>query len=217
MRAIDIHTHIPRHPSLDDYGIEPGLRRMFRMEGEPDDVERMVERYRAIDAMAVVFSVDAETATGDKPDPNDYVAETMERFPDVFIGFATVDPWKGPAAVRELERSVKELGLRGLKLHPIHQAFFPDDEQFKPLFDKCEELGVPVLMHSGYAAAGAGTPGGGGFKLAHARPIPHIDNVAADHPPLAHAAAFAGPSPRFARRSSSAPSAIESSFASAYP
>jgi hypothetical protein len=157
---------------------------MFRMEGEPDDVDRMAERYRALDAMAVLFSVDAETETGDKPDPNDYVADTVARYPEVFIGFATVDPRKGAAAVRELERSVGQLGLRGLKLHPIHQAFFPDDPEFAPLFEKCEELGVPVLMHSGYAAAGAGTPGGGGFKLAHARPIPHVDNLAADHPGL---------------------------------
>lgn len=184
MRTIDIHTHIPRHPSLKEYGVEPGLRRMFRLEGEPDDVERMAERYRALESMAVLFSVDAETETGDKPDSNDYVAETARRYPDVFVGFATVDPRKGTAAVMELERSVTEMGLRGLKLHPIHQAFFPDDPQYAPLFDKCDDLGVPVLLHSGYAAAGAGTPGGGGFKLAHARPIPHIDNLAADHPKL---------------------------------
>ena len=41
-----------------------------------------------------------------------------------------------------------------------------------------------VLIHSGYAAAGAGTPGGGGFKLKYARPIPYIDDLAADHPGL---------------------------------
>ena len=97
-------------------------------------------------------------------------------------GFASVDPHKGEQAVDELERAVSELGLKGLKLHPIHQAFFPSDDAFRPLFDKCEELGVPVLIHSGYAAAGAGTPGGGGFKLKYARPIPYIDDLAADHP-----------------------------------
>jgi len=31
-------------------------------------------------------------------------------------------------AVQEIERSVKELGLRGLKLHPTTQAFFPIDD-----------------------------------------------------------------------------------------
>jgi len=184
MKAIDIHAHIPRMPGLSEYGIEPGLRQMFRMTDESISIEKMVETYRAIDTMAVIFSVDAETETGDLPDPNDYVAQIVESYPDVFVGFCSVDPRKGKAAVEELERSVLSLGLRGLKLHPIHQAFFPDDPAFIPLFAKAEELGIPVLMHSGYAAAGANAPGGGGFELAYSRPIPHVDSLAARHPDL---------------------------------
>jgi predicted TIM-barrel fold metal-dependent hydrolase len=184
MKAIDIHAHIPRMPGLSEYGIEPGLRQMFRMADESISIEKMVETYRAIDTKAVIFSVDAETETGDLPDPNDYVAQTVDSYPDVFIGFCSVDPRKGKAAVEELERSVLSLGLRGLKLHPIHQAFFPDDPAFIPLFAKAEELGIPVLMHSGYAAAGANAPGGGGFELAYSRPIPHVDSLAARHPNL---------------------------------
>ena len=184
MKAIDIHAHIPRMPGLSEYGIEPGLRQMFRMADESISIEKMVETYRAIDTKAVIFSVDAETETGDLPDPNDYVAQTVDSYPDVFIGFCSVDPRKGKAAVEELERSVLSLGLRGLKLHPIHQAFFPDDPAFIPLFAKAEELGIPVIMHSGYAAAGANAPGGGGFELAYSRPIPHVDSLAARHPNL---------------------------------
>ena len=184
MKAIDIHAHIPRMPGLSEYGIEPGLRQMFRMTDESISIEKMVETYRAIDTMAVIFSVDAETETGDLPDPNDYVAQIVESYPDVFVGFCSVDPRKGKVAVEELERSVLSLGLRGLKLHPIHQAFFPDDPVFIPLFTKAEELGIPVLMHSGYAAAGANSPGGDGFELAYSRPIPHVDSLAARHPDL---------------------------------
>jgi predicted TIM-barrel fold metal-dependent hydrolase len=110
MKAIDIHAHIPRMPGIPEYGIEPGLRRMFRMNDEPDDVAKMVETYRAIDTMAVIFSVDAETETGDLPDPNDYVAETVAAYPDVLMGFASVDPRKGDAAVEELDRAVSDLG-----------------------------------------------------------------------------------------------------------
>ena len=184
MRAIDIHAHVPREPGLEEFGIEQGLRAMFRMREDPPDPDGMAKIYRDLDVLAVIFSVDSQTATGDVPDSNDYVAEIAARHPEQFIGFASVDPHKGEWAVQELERSVKELGLKGLKLHPIHQAFFPNDDAFRPLFDKCEELGVPVLIHSGYAAAGAGTPGGGGFRLKYARPIPYIDDLAADHPDL---------------------------------
>ena len=184
MQAIDIHAHIPRMPGIPEYGIESGLRRMFRMTDEPDDVLKMVETYRSIDTKAVIFSVDAETETGDLPDPHEYIAKTVQENSDVLIGFASVDPRKGNLAVEELERAVTQLGLCGLKLHPIHQAFFPDDPKFTPLFAKAEDLGIPVIMHSGYAAAGANTPGGGGFELAYARPIPGFDSLAARHPDL---------------------------------
>ena len=184
MRAIDMHVHIPRQPGLPDMVIEESLRRFFRLNDPPKQAEELAARYEEWDIFGVVFSVDAQTATGDTPDTNDYVAELVSAHPERFIGFATVDPWKDRWAVNELERAVAELGLRGLKLHPIHQAFFPGDTRFYPLYEKCAELGAPLLLHSGFAAAGAGMPGGGGMKLKYAAPIPHIDDIAADFPDL---------------------------------
>ena len=64
---------------------------------------------------------------------NDYVADIIRHFPDVSIGFAGADPWQGQAAVRERQRAVKDLGLKGLKLVPPTQAFFPNDRRFYPL------------------------------------------------------------------------------------
>lgn len=184
MRAIDMHVHIPRQPGLPDMVVEESLRRYFRLNDAPKLAEDLYERYSEWDILGVVFSVDAQTSTGDLPDTNDYVAELVNAHPEQFIGFATVDPWKDRWAVNELERAVTQLGLKGLKLHPIHQAFFPDNKRFYPLYEKCVELGVPVLFHSGFAAAGLGMPGGGGMKLKYAAPIPHFDDVAADFPGL---------------------------------
>jgi hypothetical protein len=143
----------------------------------------MYETFAQLDIFAVIFGVDAETTSGAKFTGNDYTASIVQRYPDRFLGFASVDPHKGKAAVLEMERSVKELGLRGLKLHPISQAFFPNDIRFYPLWEKCAELEVPVLFHSGQTAVGAGLPGGGGLKLKYAQPI-HMDDVAADFPAL---------------------------------
>ena len=184
MRAIDMHVHVPRQEGLPEMGIEEGLRKFFRVKDAPEDAADMAARYREWDILGVIFSVDGESSTGEPPDTNDYVAEIVRAYPDQFIGFATVDPWKGTAAVEELERAVTDLGLRGLKLHPIHQAFYPNDARFYPLYEKCQALGVPLLVHSGFAAAGAGQPGGMGFKLKYARPIPGFDDIAADFPDL---------------------------------
>jgi predicted TIM-barrel fold metal-dependent hydrolase len=182
MRAIDIHTHVPNPPGS---GVSETQQQMSRYFGtdERGTIEQMYEMYVELDIFAVIFGVDSETTSGNPYAGNDYTAEIVRRYPDRFMGFASVDPHKGKAAVIEMERSVKELGLRGLKLHPITQAFFPNDTRFYPLWQKCAELGVPVLFHSGQTAVGAGLPGGGGLKLKYAQPI-HLDDVAADFPEL---------------------------------
>ena len=182
MRAIDIHTHVPNPPGSGQSASQQQMSRYFGTD-QRGTVEQMYEMYVELDIFAVIFGVDAETTSGSPYTGNDYTAEIVKRYPDRFMGFASVDPHKGKAAVIEMERSVKELGLRGLKLHPISQAFFPNDTRFYPLWEKCAELGVPVLFHSGQTAVGAGLPGGGGLKIKYAQPI-HMDDVAADFPAL---------------------------------
>ena len=81
---------------------------------------------------------------------NDYIAAIVKSNPDVFIGFGSVNPnYRGPrAAVEELERSVVELGLSGVKLYPMYQDWSPADPIISfPVFAKAEELGIPVMVH----------------------------------------------------------------------
>jgi hypothetical protein len=182
MRAIDIHTHVPNPPGSGTSATQEQMARYFGT-NQRGSIEEMYETFTQMDIFAVIFGVDAETTSGARYTGNDYTASIVQRYPDRFMGFASVDPHKGKAAVIEMERSVKELGLRGLKLHPISQAFFPNDIRFYPLWEKCAELGVPVLFHTGQTAVGAGLPGGGGLKLKYAQPI-HMDDVAADFPTL---------------------------------
>jgi uncharacterized protein len=182
MRAIDIHTHVPNPPGAGSNATQEQMNRYFGTD-QRGSTEQMYEMYVELDMFAVIFGVDAETTSGSRFIGNEYTADIVKRYPDRFMGFASVDPHKGKAAVLEMERSVKELGLRGLKLHPISQAFFPNDIRFYPLWEKCAELGVPVLFHSGQTAVGAGLPGGGGLKLKYAQPI-YMDDIAADFPSL---------------------------------
>ena len=144
----------------------------------------MAEYYAELDIFGVLFQIDFETASGTKPVPNDYIAELVERYPKQFAGFGSVDPWKGQAAVREAERCFTELNLRGLKFHPQQQEFYPNDQRFYPLWEMAQGLGMTVLIHTGTTGVGIGRPGGGGIKLKYARPIPYIDDVAADFPEL---------------------------------
>jgi len=157
--------------------------RYFRTEVKLKDIEQIAADYAELDMIGVLLAWDAETATGLPPLGNDYIAEIVKRYPQQFIGFASVDPHKGKVAINEMERAIKELGLAGAKFHPGVQAFYPNDPQFYPLMEKIQELRVPALFHTGTNGLGAGTPGGMGIKLDYTRPI-YLDSLAADFPGL---------------------------------
>jgi len=81
---------------------------------------------------------------------NDYIASMIRRFPDKLIGFCAVNPkHKGvKSAVKELERSIEQLKLTGLKLYPMYDHYSPDDRELAfPIFEKAEELDIPVIVH----------------------------------------------------------------------
>jgi predicted TIM-barrel fold metal-dependent hydrolase len=182
-KAIDVHIHPPA-PGFVTPTADPETQAYFRSALHHDNAEDMAQYYAHLDIVGVLFHSDAETATGQRPVPNDYIAELQKRFPRQFIGFGSVDPWKGKAALREVERLAIDLKLRGLKFHPQQQEFFPNNRRFYPLWDVAQGLGLTVLFHTGTTGVGAGKPGGGGTKLKYARPIPYIDDVAADFPDL---------------------------------
>lgn len=162
----------------------------FRSKVARRSLDELARDYEAIDTMAVLLAWDAETATGRPRVPNRLVAQACTDHPNNFVGFGSVDPLKGERAVGELD-DVKGAGLKGVKLHPSLQAFAPDDERFWPLYERCEELGLTVLFHTGTSGIGAGQPGGQGIRLDYARPI-RLDAVAAAFPTLNVIAAHFG-------------------------
>jgi len=162
----------------------------FRSKVARRSIEELAGDYAKIDVVAVLLAWDAETATGRPRVPNELVAEACREHPDRFVGFGSVDPLKGEQAVNELDR-IGGLGLKGVKLHPSLQAFAPDDERHWPLYERCEELGLAVLFHTGTSGIGAGQPGGQGIRLDYARPI-RLDAVAAAFPNLNVIAAHFG-------------------------
>ena len=68
--------------------------------------------------------------------------------PDRLVGLACVVPTDADAPDR-LRHWVHEEGLRGLKLHPSMQSFFPSEPRVRPTIEAAAELGIPVLVHTG--------------------------------------------------------------------
>lgn len=78
---------------------------------------------------------------------NDFIADEVKAHPDRLIGLGTVHPESDD--MRADIMHIKELGLHGIKIHPDIQGFAADCTGFERAYDICEELNLPVLMHTG--------------------------------------------------------------------
>jgi len=86
---------------------------------------------------------------------NDAVARIAAKSGDMLIPFAGIDPNAGKAALAELRRAVKDLGIRGLKVHSsANSVYINDRRKMYPIYDFCQEAGIPVLFHTGTTGLG---------------------------------------------------------------
>lgn len=126
------------------------------------------KRLREMDAGGIDISVMAVTVPGPQfvADPakaaamakraNDALAEELAKRPDRFIGFAALSMHDPDQAIRELERAIKDLRMRGVLLYNFQRtgadgngALFYDDRRFDPFWATLERLDVPLYLHPG--------------------------------------------------------------------
>ncbi len=142
---IDFHTHCfpdkiaPRaieKLSFASGGLEPYT------DGTVGGLKRSM-KHSGVDA-CVVLSI--ATNAHQQKSVNDFAAD-INNGKDIFA-FGSVYP-HSEDALYELER-IKDLGLKGVKLHPDYQSFSVDDEKFKPLYKKISQLGLITVFHAGF-------------------------------------------------------------------
>jgi 5-carboxyvanillate decarboxylase len=78
---------------------------------------------------------------------NEELSKAINKHPDRFIGLAALAPQSPEEAARELERAVKELGLRGAKINSHVKGSYLDDKKYWPIFEVAETLDVPIFLH----------------------------------------------------------------------
>lgn len=76
--------------------------------------------------------------------------------------------------LRELADDLRAGKVKGLKLYPGYEPFYPSDPRLRVVYDLAAEFQVPVMIHSGDTYSPRG-------KLKYAHPL-EIDEVAVDHP-----------------------------------
>ena len=114
---------------------------------------------------------------------NEDVAEFCQGNPRL-IPFCHINPFLVGRPAQVLERYVKELGFRGLKLHPTFNLYYPNDSMVYPIYAKAEELGIPVIIHTGSSTLS-------GSRLKYGDPL-CLDDVAVDFPHLTIVQAHGG-------------------------
>ena len=122
-----------RLPEMDQYGIEKQVLSLaLGLEMEPD----------AAKAVAMAKTV------------NDGIAEVVRARPTRFAGLAAV-PFQNPKeAADELERAIKQLGLKGAMINGHVNGEMVDLEKFWPVWERAEALKVPVYLHPGRLLVG---------------------------------------------------------------
>ena len=186
--ALDVHVHVEAdghgHLSLDQELMDASAAYFKSAENRTPTVADLATRYRAAGMAAVVFTVDATTATGHPALSSEEIAESAAEHADVLIPFGSVDPHQGPGggttAPGTWSRSTACAGSSSTR---ACRRSRPTTRHSRPLWGALEELGVPALFHTGQNGIGAGLPGGRGIKLRYSNPL-LLDDVAADFPGL---------------------------------
>jgi len=165
--VIDFHVH----PKMPDLKLLSDLRKaevshavILATDTDPSDVERpeIQEKLKKIyEASSLSESVPFSRVLGEIKSSlyspthvtDQDVADWVEDYPDVIIGFGSVNLCKPSGYVERKLAEIERLGLKGIKLLPFSQFFNPAENENMDLFmGYCRRTGTIVLSHSGCAA-----------------------------------------------------------------
>ena len=129
-----------------DYGpiVEPSFDPVKR-------IEKMDEVGMDMQLLTIGFPgaalLDAEDGIALTREMNDELGQVCRRYPDRFAAMASVYMKEPEEAARELERCVRELGLKGLFARANIDGVPMSDRRFRPVLAKAAELDVPIIFH----------------------------------------------------------------------
>jgi aminocarboxymuconate-semialdehyde decarboxylase len=180
---VDVHAHIVDQQYLDQLAsllhlaaetTEDG-KRLLRKDGSTvawsradmfDIDQRLVEMDRKGIALRIlslstpnVYLWNAESQVGEARRINDALAKVCRQHPDRFIGLASLPLKDVEASLRELDRCVLELGMKGVVIGSNIDGVQLDDPIFDPLWAKINSLRLPVFEHPMFPKSGSGFEG----------------------------------------------------------
>lgn len=156
---VDCHVHLNNY----DEDRVPTLARCL------DQLELTMRRNR-VDLALVLTSY---TVTPGRPSTRS-VVEAIRDIPFLSVVAGLDFTTFTPSDLVEIAEYVQAGKVRGLKLYPGYQSFYPHDPKWTPAYEFAADHRIPVMIHSGDTYSPRG-------KLKYAHPL-QIDEVAVDFP-----------------------------------
>jgi predicted TIM-barrel fold metal-dependent hydrolase len=173
--VVDFHTH-PWLPRYLNPPTEAFIREISPAVAQHDD--RLSDPVYAADILrsqgvdrAVVLPEHCPETSGNVR--TDTVLDFCAAVPDFFVPFASLHPDLDPDPAEALAAWI-EAGVRGLKLYPSYQFFYPDEERLHPVYRVAQDAGIPLLVHVGSSVIP-------GTRLEYCHPR-HLEPVARSFP-----------------------------------
>lgn len=115
----------------------------------PSDLE-LLKRQWALAGIERVFLLpeDCSAEAGQVAISNEDIALLVSLDPDIFVGFASVDP-RNADAPQQLRHAFEELNLAGLVLNTAKLKVHPYDERVVALCEVCKRVRRPVVLNGG--------------------------------------------------------------------
>lgn len=127
--------------------VKPRLMDMEQMRLEDMDRNGIAMCVLSVTSPGVQLEPDTHKAVNVAREINDILGEQIAKYPARYSGFAHLAMQDANAAADELERCVKQLGMRGALINGHTNGEYLDDEKFFPVWERAEALEVPIYLH----------------------------------------------------------------------
>ena len=156
---IDCHTHVNNYDDENAAALPQCLDRLLT-----------AMRRNRVDVSMVLTSYKVNPG---RPSTRDVVAATAH-LPNVHVVAGLSWTTFSDGDVEELRELLQARAIKGLKIYPGYEYFYPADPKFAPAYELAEAFDVPVMIHTGDTYAPRG-------KVKYSHPL-HVDDVAVDFP-----------------------------------
>lgn len=156
---IDCHTHLNNYHDENTDALEDSIQKL----------QRSMRRNRIDVALVLTSYKDVPGRPSTRR-----VVDAIDSYPNLYVVAGISYNAFTDETVEELRGFLERDQIRGLKLYPGYEPFYPADPKLTPVYRLAEEFDVPVMIHTGDTYNPRG-------KVKFAHPL-NVDDVAVDFP-----------------------------------